>query len=93
MAGFSSRLRMIRKIKGISVSELARKSGLTTSQIYSYEKDKTLPSVLSASKLSKALGVDLQLLTGPGYKYTSFSNNYTLEKPSPVIVRGRREFV
>ena len=57
-------LRTIRKAKGYTAAELASKVGIAKLSIYRYEYGERTPSVETAYKIAKALGVELDELLG-----------------------------
>lgn len=67
------KLKHQRKRKGISISSLSKKSGVSTGQISQIEQGKTIPSVISLYKLASALNVDLNY-------FFEEENSYVLQK-------------
>lgn len=61
---FSKRLREIRKQKGFTQKELAKKSGILQCQISMFEHDTSQPSIFSLICLCGALGVTATELLG-----------------------------
>lgn len=61
---FGQRLKRIRKEKDLKQVELAKKTGLTKSQIGEYERDIHEPSVSRIEWLCKALNVTASELLG-----------------------------
>lgn len=55
---FAEKLKEIRQKQNMSIKELSEKSGLTTTIIISYEKDRCVPGPVSISKLASALNYD-----------------------------------
>lgn len=62
MHDFAYRLRVIRKKYGLTLEQLAQKSGLTKSYISKLERAVSQPSISTVLKLSSALGVDMSAL-------------------------------
>lgn len=60
---FARRIRKIRKARGMSVQDLADKSGVFRQSIYTYEDGRTMPSLRAVTKLAKGLGVTVAALT------------------------------
>jgi transcriptional regulator with XRE-family HTH domain len=61
------RLKMVRKLKGLSLGKLAALTGLSKGNLSSYENNKTNPSVTALVPILKHLGVNINwLLTGEG---------------------------
>lgn len=60
----AKRLMDLREARGLTRDELARLSGVTHSSIYSYEKEKRIPSATVIFVLSKALNVSADYLLG-----------------------------
>lgn len=58
----------LRKQKGMSLDELAKRSGVSKSMLSQIEQDKTNPTVITAWKIALALDVSIQELmeSGPG---------------------------
>lgn len=54
---FGENLKQIRKLKGISRSDLAKSSGISYVQLSKYEEGKSNPNLDSIVKMSKALAV------------------------------------
>lgn len=52
-------IREIRVKRGLSISELAKKAGISKSIISKIERKEVVPSLITLCKISKALGVDL----------------------------------
>lgn len=61
---FAERLNQIRKKKGISQEELARKIGTHGPAIGRYERGTAKPTIEVATKIAKVLGVSLDYLVG-----------------------------
>lgn len=61
---FGQRLLSTRKKKKISQEELAKQIGVHAPVIGRYERDEVKPSIETAFKIAKALGVSLDYLTG-----------------------------
>ena len=61
---FPSRLKDARKAKGLSQPELAEAVLVSTSSMCGYEKGKTFPSIDTAARIAKVLGVSLDYLAG-----------------------------
>jgi transcriptional regulator with XRE-family HTH domain len=58
------RLRQLRKTSGLSVEELARRSGLSAVAIYDAERGVRCPPLQSLRRLTDALGVSLAAVEG-----------------------------
>jgi transcriptional regulator with XRE-family HTH domain len=56
------RIKMRRELLEISVSELARKSGLTRQTIYNYENDLREPTLINAMCVADILKITLDYL-------------------------------
>lgn len=54
-----SRLRRLRKERGMNLTQLAEKSGVSTGLISQIERDMVAPSVVSLYHLAQALGTDI----------------------------------
>ena len=54
----------LRKQKGVSREELGKKVGTSGAVIGRYERDEMIPSIDTAKKIAKALGVSLDYLVG-----------------------------
>ena len=59
MSTLADRLKELRTKKGLTQEQLARKAGVLLSSMNTYEKGRTLPGLIAARKLAKALGVRL----------------------------------
>jgi transcriptional regulator with XRE-family HTH domain len=59
-------MKYAREERGISQAMLSIKSGIPQRSVSVYERDKTVPTLLAAAKLAKALGVSLDWLAGRG---------------------------
>lgn len=55
-------IKEIRVKKGMSISELAKKAGISKSIISKVERKEVIPSLITLCKISKALGVNLEEL-------------------------------
>ena len=53
-----TRLKQLREDRGYSVRGLAREAGVSTETVYSIEHGRRQPSVRTAGKLARALGVE-----------------------------------
>lgn len=73
-------IRNLRKQKGISISELAQKIGLSTGLISQIERELVTPSVVSLWKIAKGLGVPI------GHFFEKESPN-----TNPVIKKNERK--
>lgn len=60
--GFAERLKVVRKQRGISESELAIRSSIDVSEINLYEQGETKPDVEALTKLAQALDTTVTLL-------------------------------
>lgn len=74
------KIRKIRTSKGITINEVARKSGLTASFISQFERGLTQASIASIQKIAQAIGINLSFL---------FDEGGSSQKPrhTPVLVR------
>ena len=54
-----SRLKELRKTKGMSISELAERSGVSTGLISQIERDLVVPSVVNLYRVARALDADV----------------------------------
>lgn len=61
---FGKRLTLLRKEKGLTMEELARKLGVSTRSVFYYEKQSKQPPSHLLAKMSKELGVSLEELLG-----------------------------
>ena len=61
---FGERLRAIRKARGFSQDDLAKKVGIHRNMISNYERDITIPTVSRLEWFCKALGVSASDLLG-----------------------------
>src|SRR5262245_51021845 len=64
MVSFGSKLRQLRTVAGLSVEQLAQKSGLTAESINGYERGSIVPTLVSWSRIAKALDVPLSVFEG-----------------------------
>ena len=60
----SVRIKLLRRQHGLSLEQLAQRSGLTKSYLSKVERGLCTPSISSALKLAQALAVDVALLFG-----------------------------
>lgn len=60
----SVRIKLLRHQHGLSLEQLAQRSGLTKSYLSKVERGLCTPSISSALKLAQALAVDVALLFG-----------------------------
>ena len=74
--GFSQRLRSLRKQNNLSQAELARATGVHTSHIGRYERDKSQPSADKLKKMADILNV---------------SSDYLIEGASPKAAKASFE--
>lgn len=63
-AGFAERMLRIRRQRGMTLEELAKGSGLTKSFLSKIERKLAVPSITTALKVSRALGVRVAELLG-----------------------------
>ena len=61
---FAARLHALREQAGVSVTDLAAKSGLNRTYIHNLEAGYRKPTLLTAARLAKALGVSLAVFDG-----------------------------
>lgn len=59
----STRLKLLRQQHGLSLEQLAQRSGLTKSYVSKVERGLSTPSIASALKLARALAVDVAQLS------------------------------
>ncbi len=69
-----SRIRSIRKKRGLTIAELANQSSISTSLVSQAERDNIAPSLGTLSRISKSLGIPLASL-------------FTEEPAKPAILR------
>jgi transcriptional regulator with XRE-family HTH domain len=63
-AGFAERMLALRTSRGLSLNQLAERCGLTKSFLSKVERKAAVPSITTAIKVSKALGVRVSQLLG-----------------------------
>lgn len=61
---FAARLRALREQAGLSVSELAARSGLRRQAVHMLEAGQRSPTLTTVQKLAEALGVSLSAFDG-----------------------------
>ena len=61
---FAARLRALRVEAGVSVADLAARSGLNRTYIHNLEAGIRQPTLATAARLAKALGVSLAVFDG-----------------------------
>ena len=54
-----TRLKELRKTKGMSITELAERSGVSTGLISQIERNLVVPSVVNLYRIAQALGTDV----------------------------------
>ena len=59
---FAERLKMLREKTGMSVDELAEKSGIPTRTLWNWESDTKIPGIDRLPELADALGVTVRTL-------------------------------
>jgi len=59
---FAVRLRMLREKTGLTVDELAEKTGISRQTLYDWESTKASPPVKELPKLSEHLGVKIRTI-------------------------------
>ena len=64
MSTFSDRIIEIRKKRGMTQQELGKAIGVDKRVVSKYEKGQTVPSVMMASDIAKALDISLDYLIG-----------------------------
>ncbi len=62
---FAARLKMLREKAGLSVDELAEKSGIPKRTLFNWESMERSPSINQFPQLSAALGVTIRTLMPP----------------------------
>lgn len=65
---FASRLARLRAAAGLSISELARRAGLSRQQVTNYEAGRQAPSAAALAGLAAALGVNMGAFDGCGFE-------------------------
>ncbi len=73
------KIRRLRKLRGLTIEELADKADLTKGFISQLERDKTVPSVITLKQVLDVLGVEL----------SSFFSDFT-EREKNIFVRKDR---
>ena len=58
------KIKMYRKLRGLTQSQLAEKSGVAAISIRQYETDQRQPRIEQLQKIADALGVSLSALVG-----------------------------
>ena len=71
---FAKNLISIRKTKGISQRDLAKKTGISTRMIAYYEGKSSIPSIEILKKLANALNVTVAELVDPEHKIQEIQN-------------------
>lgn len=71
------RMKLLRKTKGITLDGLAAETGMTKSYLSKVERELSKPSISTALKLSKALGISVEELFSVGL---SSDKEYHLER-------------
>lgn len=66
MIDISNQMTRLRKLKGLSQTDLAKEVGCSREIISKYEKDNVMPSIEMAKKIADAFGVSLDYLVGEG---------------------------
>lgn len=79
----STRIKEIRKEKGITVQELADLAGVSKGLISQIENNRTIPSLMVLISIISALNVDLNQF----FKHIS-----TLNQPNPVLIKRKEEY-
>jgi len=59
---FAERLRMLREKAGLSVDELAEKSGIPKNTLYEWESDNRTPGIDRFPQIAETLGVTVRAL-------------------------------
>lgn len=75
-----NKIRMLRHRRGLTITELAEKAGVSPSLISQIERDKICPSVYSVWEISKALNVSI------GYFFNDHQTNN-----NPVVRKDERK--
>lgn len=70
-AGFAERMLALRTVRGLSLNQLAERCGLTKSFLSKVERKIAVPSITTAIKVSKALGVRVSQLLGESEENSS----------------------
>ncbi|AIM36109.1 helix-turn-helix domain-containing protein [Sphingobacterium sp. SG20118] len=79
----SSKIREIRKVKGITIHELANKAGVSKGLISQIENNRTIPSLFVLINIINALDVDLNVF------FKDFNSDNAL---GPIIVRKKDSY-
>lgn len=61
---FRKRLKDARKEKGLTIADLAEAAETSVSSMWGYENGRTYPSIDTAARMAKALGVTIDYLAG-----------------------------
>ena len=77
MSTFSDTLQQLLKKRGMTQSELARKTGITVSAISNYVRDGVDPSLSKALLIADALDVPIDVLAGRKPAVSYYSINLT----------------
>jgi len=64
MATFSERMKKLRKEKGLTLEDLSKLTGITTTTLSRYETGKRIPNATALEELAKAFGVSVDYLLG-----------------------------
>jgi len=81
---FSERLKHLRKARGLTQEELARRIGVERSSVGKYESTKTIPSVEVLQSISRELGVSIDYLLGHSDAPIDYDNYDTSEFYVPI---------
>lgn len=79
----SSKIREIRKVKGITIHELANKAGVSKGLISQIENNRTIPSLFVLINIINSLDVDLNVF------FKDFNSDNAL---GPIIVRKKDSY-
>lgn len=84
----AEQIRELRRLRGLTQSELARKSGLSTNTLSLIERKETSPTVSTLQKIAAALDVNLDNLFSPVHVRPEISYTKTYQRNYTEIPEG-----
>lgn len=87
-AGIAEQIRELRKLRGLTQSELAEKSGLATNTLSLIERKETSPTVSTLQKIASALDVNLDNLFSPLQVRPEISYTKTYQRKFTDVSQG-----
>ena len=82
-------MRELRKLRGLTLDQLAELSGIRRRTLVNYESGRTLPSIVAAAAIARVFAVSLDELAGMEWSHPDLRLNCNGREYESWLVKGR----